>query len=127
MIYIIILGLIAGYREVQILCDRGSWYYENFRNWFWFTNQADKRVSNWDSFHVSNGAYALCLVISLVYCTKIEIIWLSQILGELVGIAYILILWVIYMYSRNLMMHVILPLKPDWRYLIPLIGTLIKK
>jgi len=132
MIYTIILGLLAGYREVQILCDRGSWNYMSFRNWFWFTNQADKKVSNWDSFHVSNGVYALVLCIFLATCTT-GLSWdyvgtkLNQILGTWSILAYVPILWVVYMYFRNLMLHVILPYKPDLRYLIPLLGTLIKK
>ena len=120
MIYIIILGLIAGYREVQILCDRGSWSYMNFRNWFWFTNQADKKESWKDSFHVSNGIYALVLCISLVTCTKIDIIWVNQLQGIWYILALILILWVIYMWARNIMMHIILPYKPIWKYLSPI-------
>lgn len=129
---IIILGLIAGYREVQTLCDRGSWNYLDFRNWFWFTNQAEKKESWRDSFHVSGGLFALVLCIGLATCTNWMTNWISKVipldfLGDFKVIAYILILWVLYFYARNLMMHVILPLKPDLRYLIPLVGTYFKK
>ena len=132
---IILLGLIAGYREVQILCEQlkegslgTSWKYENFRKWFWQTDQNNKKVSNWDSFHVSNGLFALVLCIPLATCTKQYHDWAIFPNAGLIGdIARIIIYWVIYMYFRNLMMHVILPLKPDWRYLLPLIGTWFKK
>jgi len=116
---IIILGLLAGYREVQILCDRGSWYYMNFRNWFWFTNQADKKKSWRDSFHVSNGLYVLILFEWAVkYLPQIG---LAQYLGDFVHYQLnVLVYWVGYFWIRNIIMHVVLPYKPQWKYLSPI-------
>lgn len=122
MIYIIILGLLAGYREVQILCDRGSWYYLNFRQWFWFTNQAGK-WKDFDSFHVSNGLYALVLCLFVATCTKLSFI--SALCPIEIGkygaiLIDIVFYWWLYMYVRNIMMHVILPYKPQWKYALPI-------
>ena len=119
MIWIILLGLIAGWRECQILCERGSWYYANFRNWFWFTNQADKKASNWDSFHVSNGLFALVLCISLATCTNEFFYWVSQFITDAL---HIIAYWWFFFYIRNLGLHIIFRRKAfrQWKYLLPI-------
>lgn len=120
---IVILGLLAGYREVQILCERGSWNYMNFRPWFWFTNQADKKVSNWDSFHISNGIFTLVLAYILSAQSEFVIFICNQFWTVIV---HIIFYWIIYMYSRDFMMHIILPFNPRWWKIIPLFGDILE-
>jgi len=128
MILITILGLVLGWREVQILCEqvkddqtKTSWKFNDYRNWFWQTDQNDKKKSNWDSFHVLGGiaVYLICLGIDTPL-DSIKII--RDLLGSTVSLfAFAIVEWLYIFWIRNIMMHVIMPKKPKWKYLIPLL------
>ena len=122
MIYLVILfvlltglGLLLGYREVQILCDRLSWKWDDYKkHLYWFTNQNDKKVSNRDSFHISNGV--IVFIISLSFAVNIIL---------LLGLSWWWVLitavnWFFIFRVRNISMHIIFKKKPIWAYLYKL-------
>jgi hypothetical protein len=127
MIWIIIIsvGLIAcslGYREVQVLIERGSWSWDDY--WdklYWFTNQAGKDKDK-DSFHVSNGFTVLIISVlaSLVlyFAYHLEWWWI---------LIYTAIFWVGIFWIRNIWMHIVSRKKPLWHYIVPLISNWFKK
>jgi len=127
MNFIEILALVGviSYREVGHLCQRKSWDWNNFKNLYWTTNQNNFWIKNFDWFHVSNGLMTLFIIHLLAQALNIIKI-LNQ---DLRIIVQVVGLWLIWMYLRNIMMHVIIP---KWHrgnrnlrlwYLIPLIGA----
>lgn len=103
-------AFILGYREVQILCEqvkndqtKTSWKFEDYKNWFWQTDQNNKKKSVWDSFHVSNGVavaiYSILSSVLLVYAFGWIWYWFIPIAS---------IRWIYIMQFRNLTMHNIL-------------------
>lgn len=109
---ILLFGLLTGYREVQILCDRLSWQWENYRkNLYWFTDQNDKKVSNKDSFHVSNGVVFVLVALSVA----LNIVLLFSLAWYC--IALVVPIWLFLFYVRNIFMHIIFKKKPLWGYL----------
>ena len=119
MIEIIILIFILSYREVGILCDRTSWRYEWFQKIFWETDQNNFWKKNFDWFHVSNGL--MTLIICHLFAQSYQ----------LFGRVYLDVpfYWVIWMYLRNVVMHVLIPLPSYRRYwfLVPLVGAYLEK
>lgn len=119
MIYILIIllgmllfGLLTGYREVQILCDRNSWRWENYRkNLYWFTDQNDKKVSNKDSFHISNGVVFVLVSLSIA----LNIVLLFGLMWYWMVMA--IPIWFFLFYVRNIGMHIIFKRKPIYSYL----------
>ena len=113
---ILILGIIIllSYREVGILCERGSWNFNSFQRIYWDTDQNNFWLKNLDWFHVSNGLMTLlvCILFAQNYSVFGQV-WIDA-----------PFYWVCWMYIRNVFMHVIIPLPWDrkWFYLIPLIG-----
>lgn len=109
----LILGLLLGYREVQILCDRLSWRWDDYKkHLYWFTNQNDKKVSNKDSFHISNGV--VVTIISLSFAVNIVLLlglmwWWIPILT--------VVNWLFIFRVRNVAMHIVFKKKPIWAYL----------
>jgi hypothetical protein len=116
MILITILGLVLGWREVQILCERNSWDFQDFRNWFWNIDSTS-RWKNFDSFHVSNGLAVL--IISMMFYNGYVILELASDIWNI--ISNVIFYWFYIFWIRNIMMHVIMPKKPKWKYLIPLL------
>lgn len=118
MIEILILIILVSYREVGILCDRGSWQWSRFQRVFWKTNQAKFWVKNYDWFHVSNG------LVTLLIC------WVLSDHYQLIDNRFVdtPIYWLIWMWLRNIVMHVILPMPDARRYwfIMPLIGGYIE-
>ena len=119
IILLILLAMVLGWREIQILIMRGSYYKENLRfNPYWYKDQNSKEKyfglfpkKNFDSFHVANGlAVVLILLIgaSKSYVSLTGLIGLSLADVQPIGIALdIIIYWVIFMQIRNLAMWLI--------------------
>ncbi len=112
MIWIILILLIAvlGWREVQILIDRGSWKKEKLRfNPYWYIDQNSKKkilglilIKNLDSFHVANGLTVLMFCIIIVSSNlTYQIYIISQFWTIIVNIG---LYWLIWMQLRNLFM-----------------------
>ena len=119
MIYLWLSLLIAvlSYREVLHLIQRGSWYDWNYRNVFWFTDQ-DGKWKNWDSFHFANGLATL-IIIEMVIDNLLQIP-IAQYVGEFVQVQlHVLIYWVLWMWFRNIWMHVVFKREPESKYLLP--------
>ena len=114
MIYLILIGILS-WREVQILIDRGSWKADDYHNLFWYISWKSK-WKDFDSFHVANGLATLiiCYIIAVNY----QLIVLNY-LGDYQFIALAIIYWLIWMYIRNIFMHIIFKKKPLWKYLFP--------
>jgi len=107
---IVALILLVSYREVGILCDRGSWVWVRFQNVFWKTDQNNLWVKNLDWFHVSNGLATLiiCWMFAKTY-TVID-------LGEYSRYLNTVIFWGLWMYVRNIFIHIVIPLPKFRRY-----------
>ena len=127
IIVAVLYGLITGYREVEILIGRKSWYWIHFKRWlYWFTNQSGKNKDN-DSFHFSNGTAFVIVALAFSYIIYLELN-LSSYWILLNGV----FLWLGMFYVRNVTMHCIIPKyvknNPNLRlwYLIPLIGKFIQ-
>ena len=126
----VLIAVIAGYREVDILCSRGSWKWNNFKQkWFWFTDQNNADQKNYDSFHISNGIIfiIIALLLSALYMpVKISSCFFDMILN-------VVIYWAAMMYLRDIMMHIILPKwskdNPNFKllYLLPVLGGFLDK
>lgn len=119
----VLFASLGGYREVQILIERMSWAWNDYRSeWYWFTDQNNEKEKNKDSFHISNGAaYVIVSILeTLVLYFALKLQWY-----------FLLILpvffWFFQMYVRNIWMHCILKVKPLLYYLIPVFGKLFKK
>ena len=124
MIFLGILALIAGWREVEILIQRGSYDPKAFWNvyWNWKPQFFNVKVKI-DSFHFANGLFVLVLCMFLQYYDG-EVIALN-ILSNFKDVASIIIYWLYFMYIRNIMMHIILPKKPRWFFAIPIFGGIL--
>ena len=133
MIWIILITialLIAcslGYREVQVLIERGSWKWESYwKRLYWFTNQNDPNEKDKDSFHVSNGftvtlisfLEALVIYFGYYFYTGIILYWWWIPI-------YTVIFWIGQFWIRNIWMHIVSKKKPLWNYLVPF--NLLKK
>jgi len=126
---IALIGFFSGHREVQILIERGSWKWIRFKKWlYWFTDQ-NKNGKNEDSFHISNGlvftgiAFFVAQVLPLVPLFE----YWTTLFGNTI------MWWLIFMYLRNVTMHVLIP---KWEkgnpklmlwYLLPLFGKFIQR
>lgn len=126
----ITLALLAGYREIEILCSRGSYLWKDFkRRWYLFADQSNVGEKNEDSFHISNGF--IFLITAYFIAEQYSLICLWEYWTTL--IANTIIYWLGMMYVRNVMMHCIIPKwekgNPQLRlwFLLPLIGTLIDR
>ena len=123
IILITIALLIAcslGYREVQVLIERGSWKWKDYRKrLYWFTNQVGEDKDK-DSFHISNGftVALISLLEALVLYFALHLIWWWILI-------YTVIFWVGQFWIRNIWMHIVSKKKPLWNYLVPL--NLLKK
>lgn len=126
MIWIIIIALLLiacslGYREVQILIERGSWSWDNYRKiLYWFTSQVGKDKDK-DSFHVSNGFTVLIISVlaSLVLYFAYQLSWWWIPI-------YTVIFWLGIFWVRNIWMHIVSKKKPLWYYIIPIFGKIFK-
>lgn len=121
IITITIMCLSVSYREVLILIKRGSWKYYQFGNIFWETDD-DGWLKNFDSFHFSNGLFWLTFFVMITkYVAVIELseLWLQILINAPIG-------WVLFMWQRNVWMHVILPKKAykRWWYILPFGGAI---
>lgn len=125
LILLTLFGFLLGYREVQILCERGSWKWKDYRkNLYWFTDHKSK-LKDFDSFHVSNG---LAVLICAGFCAfDFNLFNIPQISQPLNIIAQVIALWLYIFYIRNLALHIILKKQPEYKYIIPLIGKWIWK
>ena len=108
-----LIGFLQGYREVQILCQQvidevgqqyTSWKWKDYKKkFYWFTDQTNKKVSNRDSFHVSNGIAVaiISVLIALVIFFALDLMWW-----------WLLILpapiWIYIMQIRNFTMHTVM-------------------
>ena len=110
VLFDILYSFTIGYREVQILCEqvkddqtKTSWKFKDYKDWFWQTNQNDKKKSVWDSFHVSNGiAVAIYSILSSVLLVSaLGLMWYWFMLIASVR-------WLYIMQFRNLTMHKII-------------------
>ena len=125
-----LIGLVGGYMEVQVLCEQTrdekawtSWSWNDYKKkWYWFTDQNDKKKSNFDSAHISEGTLvgliAISLTLVLYFALKLE--WFFLLILPIP-------IWYYIFYVRNIAMHVILKVKPLWHYLIPIFGNLFKR
>lgn len=127
MIYIILLGLLSAWEEINELYRDGSWKRDMFYPFlFWGTNPNSK-WKNFDSKHVSFGLFALvlCILIAMYpnYCQSCALAGLlNQYLGGFAEYALILILWWFFFYVRNIGMHILLRRKNfrQWKYALPI-------
>ena len=120
-----ILALIAGWREVEILIQRGSYDPKAFWNVYWnWKPQIFNIKVKIDSFHFANGLFVLVLanLVHLSYSKLTISLFSGEILNYLVTIVTY---WLYYMYIRNLMMHIILPKKPRWFFAVPILGGIL--
>ena len=106
----VLYSFVLGYREVQILCEqvkddqeKTSWKFRDYKDWFWQTDQINKKVSVWDSFHVSNGVavalYSILTSVLLVYALSLMWYWFIVIAS---------VRWLLIFQIRNLTMHTIM-------------------
>jgi hypothetical protein len=103
---LILLALVWGYREIQILIDRGSYKKENLRfNPYWYKDQNSKEKylglfpkKNFDSFHVAAGL--IVLIINIITKDNLPHPFID-------AWFYIPVYWVILMQIRNLAMKII--------------------
>ena len=133
MILTAILGLVLGWREVQNVIHKvyfednpggkvnENWKYTSFIKAFWWTKY--KSIwKNWDSFHFISGL----AVLIISYLVQIDMkLWFADMV-ILRTLTQTITLWVWIMYWRNVSLHVIFPKKKQYKYLLPLIGGLIK-
>lgn len=120
---IILLGLLSSWEEINELYRDGSWRRDMFFSFlFWDTNPNTK-WKNFDSKHVSFGAFILCTMTVLIQgdLHKYTLL-LSQYLGGFAEYALILILWWFFFYVRNIGMHILLRRKNfrQWKYALPI-------
>ena len=119
MIYIWLILLIAvlSYREVLHLIQRGSWNDWDYWNIFWYTDNHSWR-KNFDSYHFSNGLATLIIFEMIIeYLLQIPI---AQYVGEFVQVQLnVLIYWVLWMWFRNIWLHIVFKREPEWKYLVP--------
>ncbi len=126
-IQIILLGLLSAWEEINELYRDGSWDREMFYPFlFWDTNPNSK-LKNFDSKHVSFGAFALVMCITILNCAEycafsaglFSFISFSWILNT---IAQIIALWWFFFYVRNIGMHILLRRKNfrQWKYALPI-------
>ena len=127
---LILISFLWGYREVEIVCVRGSWKWKHFkRRWYKFTDQNNVGEKNTDSFHISNGFIFVGIAYWIARSVSIIILW--DFWTTL--ITNIIIYWLFMMYIRNVTMHCIMPKwekgNPQLKlwFLIPLIGTFIDR
>lgn len=127
MIWIIILGLLSAWEEINELYRDGSWRRDMFYSFlFWDTNPNSK-WKNFDSKHVSFGAFALVLCITILNCAEycafsaglFSFISFSWVLNT---IAQIVALWWFFFYIRNHFMHIWFRKNAfkQWKYLSPI-------
>ena len=108
----VLYSFTLGYREVQILCEQvkneigqlySSWKSKDYKDWFWQTDQNNKKKSVWDSFHVSNGVavalYSILTSVLLVIALGLMWYWFIPIAS---------VRWLLVMQFRNLTMHKIM-------------------
>ena len=118
----ILIGVSTGYREVQVLIERGSWKWEDYKKrLYWFTNQVDDDKDE-DSFHISNGFtfVLISFLESLVLYFALDFNWYWILI-------YTVIFWFGQFWIRNIWMHIVSKKKPLWYYLMPVFGKLLKK
>ena len=120
IILIVVLALLSSWEEINELYRDGSWKRDMFYPLlFWETNPNSK-WKNFDSKHVSFGAFVLVMCIILRFWEfPFNIFECSQTLNT---IAQVIALWVFFFYIRNLGMHIILRRKSfrQWKYLLPI-------
>jgi len=118
MIYIWLILLIAvlSYREVLHLIQRGSWNDWDYHNIYWYTEHNSK-WKDFDSYHASNGLATLIIIEMVIsYLPIISYIGNRGFIGiQLHVIAY----WLIWMWIRNIWMHIVFKREPKWKYLLP--------
>lgn len=113
IIILIVLAILASYREVGDLIDRGSWNKEVTWLKFWEIEwQSIWRV--FDPHHFSFGVFIL--ILSFVFAYLFFSGWYI--------ILWTGILWLSFFYIRNIGMHIIFMADGyrRWVYLIPIIG-----
>jgi len=114
LIRILLLILTVSYREVGNLCQRGSWKWVRFQKIYWKTDQNNFWLKNWDWYHVSNGLSTLIICNILAdHITVFNSIFIDT-----------PFYWLVWMYVRNLAIHIFIPLPKYRRYwfAIPLMG-----
>src|SRR3989304_6536957 len=119
-IFLGLLGLISAYREIQILIETDR--RNIIKTWIsiWGLNWWNKWYKGFDSFHLSNGLFALIMCILIVYDFKgIDL----NFLGDFNSIALILIYWWFYFWIRNIGMHILFLRNKykEWKYLSPIV------
>ena len=123
IILIVLLIAVVSWREVQILIDRGSWKAEDYHKLFWYIHWESK-WKNFDSFHVASGLFVLILVYILYTSPNIPEL-LNPILALFSDIRLffafdIIIYWFLFHWLRNIFMHIVFKVKPEWKYLSPI-------
>jgi hypothetical protein len=134
IIYWFLMASVSAHREVEILVDTGSWNLAMTWLKFWGKDwTGNKRLFN--SFHSMWGLWWAMIVFYIVaqaiwyylYGQPMIEIWLL-IIGKEIGWALlsvginILIYWQMYMYFRNINMHIVF-MKPKymrWSVLLPI-------
>ena len=121
---------LGGYMEVQVLCGQTrdekawtSWSCADYKkNWYWFTDQNDKKKSVYDSAHISEGALYAMMAVALTF-----VLYFASGLEWYFLLILPILFWLYMFWIRNIWMHIILKVKPLWYYLIPIFGKLFKK
>jgi len=133
IIYNFILAAVSAFREIEILIERGSWNSDITWLKFWKTKLFN--IPNTDSFHFAWGLWWLLIVVAIVF----NGIWV-YLFGEFPVHFYLIIFgksfwfiilsviinsilyWQMYMYFRNVCMHIVFMKKDSMRlsYLSPI-------
>lgn len=125
MIYLLLILLIfiLAWREVLHLCERGSWNFEDYRIPVWYIHWRSK-WKVFDTFHLTNGLITLIFIYLLLMNPNIYKLYVIYDIVSLV--VNIIAYWIIWMWLRNIFMHVVFKKKPEWKYLLPFGGLLWK-
>ena len=118
----ILLALLSSWEEIIELTRDKSWQKDMFYSFLFWQTPYKSIWKNFDSKHVSFGAFILCTMTVLIQgnLPKYTLI-LNQFLGTWSNLAYILILWWAFMYVRNFGLHILFRYKKhrQWKYLLP--------
>ncbi len=117
LLFIVLLGLLSAFEEIQQLVQRGDWHITMFWIPIWEIDQTSE-WKDFDSHHIAFGAF---VVVMFVYAYLQTIFPMS-------GIWYI-IYFIFFWYIRNIGMHYFFRRNgyKEPKYLLPLIGKYIFK
>jgi len=119
-IYIILLGLLSAWEEINELIRDRSWDRDMFYSFLFWDSNPNSRWKNFDSKHFSFGLFALVLCIMITTCTSSVYFWLGSYILS-ISISTIINWWGFF-YIRNLGMHILFRKNAfrQWKYLSPI-------